>query len=143
MENKMKVYKLLIVAFIFFIAANMSAQVAVIANKSVSESAISASKLADIYLLKAKTWSNGKAMVPITIKSDNETVQKFFGSMGKSSMEMKKIWMKLQLTGEGQAPEAAGSEDEVVEKVASTPGAVGFISADKVNDKVKVLLKIN
>lgn len=56
---------------------------------------------------------------------------------------MKKLWMKQQLTGEGIAPEALGSEDEVLNKVASTPGAIGFIDAKKVNDKVKVLLTIN
>ena len=139
----MKVYKLLIAAFFFFIAANMSAQVAVIANKSVADSKIDVSKVTEIYLLKAKTWSDGKAIVPFTLKSDNDASNKFFDAIGKSSMEMKKVWMKLQLTGEGIAPEGLGSEDEVLNKVASTPGAIGFVSASKVNDKVKVLLTIN
>ena len=139
----MKVYKLLIAAFFFFIAANMSAQVAVIANKSVAESKIDVSKATNIYLLKDKTWSDGKAVVPFTLKSDNDASTKFFDAIGKSSMEMKKLWMRLQLTGEGQAPEGLGSEEEVVNKVASTPGAIGFVSAAKVNDSVKILLTIN
>lgn len=139
----MKLYKYLIAAFMLLMSSQAFAQVAVIANKSVGESSISSSKLTDIYSLRTKAWSNGNAIVPVTIKSDNGTVQKFFGSIGKSSMEMKKIWMKLQLTGEGQPPEAVNSEDDVLEKVASTPGAIGFVSADKVNSKVKVLLTIN
>jgi ABC-type phosphate transport system substrate-binding protein len=57
-------------------------------------------------------------------------------------MQIKKVWMKLQLTGEGQAPEGLGSDDEVVSKVASTPGAIGYVDAAKVNDNVKVLLEI-
>ena len=139
----MKVYKLLIAAFFFFIAANMSAQVAVIANKSVAESKIDVSKATNIYLLKDKKWSDGKAVIPFTLKSDNNASSKFFDAIGKSSMEMKKIWMKLQLTGEGQAPEGLSSEEEVLNKVASTPGAIGFVSAAKVNDNVKVILTIN
>jgi ABC-type phosphate transport system substrate-binding protein len=55
---------------------------------------------------------------------------------------MKKLWMKVQLTGEGQPPTGVGSEDEVLSKVASTPGAIGFVSSDKVNGSVKVLLTI-
>ena len=138
----MKLYKFLIAAIIFLAAVAAQAQVAVIANKSVSESSVSASKLADIYFLRAKSWGNGSAIVPVTLKSDNEDVQKFFSAMGKSSMEMKKLWMKLQLTGEGQPPVGVGSEDDVISKVASTPGAIGFVSADKVNGSVKVLLTI-
>lgn len=121
----------------------MSAQVAVIANKSVADSKITVSKAAEIYLLKSKTWSDGKGVVPFTLKTDNDASSKFFGAVGKSSMELKKVWMKLQLTGEGQAPEGLGSEDEILSKVASTPGAIGFVSASKVNDNVKVLLTIN
>ncbi len=46
------------------------------------------------------------------------------------------------LSGDGQAPDALGSEDEVVNKVASTPGAIGYVSADKAGDNVKILLVI-
>jgi len=138
----MKLYKFLIAAIILFAAVATQAQVAVIANKSVSESSVSMSKLTDIYFLRAKAWGNGSSIVPVTLKSDNETVQKLFSAMGKSSMEMKKLWMKLQLTGEGQPPVGVGSEEEVLSKVASTPGAIGFISADKVNGSIKVLLTI-
>jgi len=138
----MKFYKYLIAAFIVFGAVAVQAQVAVIANKSVSEGSISSGKLGDIYSLRLKTWGNGKAIVAVTLKSDDETTQKFFGAFGKSLMEMKKLWMKLQLTGEGQPPAGVGSEDEVVSKVASTPGAIGFVNADKVNGSVKVLFTI-
>jgi ABC-type phosphate transport system substrate-binding protein len=138
----MKLFRYFIIAFVLFTALNVNAQVAVIANKSVSESSINTGKLGDIYSLRLKTWGSGSAIIPVTLKSDNEDVQKFFSAIGKSNMEMKKLWMKLQLTGEGQPPVGFGSEDEVLSKVASTPGAIGFISADKVNGSVKVLLTI-
>jgi ABC-type phosphate transport system substrate-binding protein len=135
-----RLYTLVIV--LFFTVCSYS-QVAVIANKSVGESSITAGKAGEIYSLKVKTWGNGTGIVRYTLKSESETTAKFFGAIGKSSADMKKLWMKLQLTGEGQAPEALASEDEVINKVASTPGAIGFVSASKVNDKVKVLLTIN
>ncbi|MFO7445547.1 MAG: substrate-binding domain-containing protein [Ignavibacteriaceae bacterium] len=139
----MKFYKLYILAAILFFTVSGYAQVAIIANKSVSDGSVSVSKLTDIYSLRAKAWSNGNAIILFTHKSDNASTGKFFSAIGKSSADMKKVWMKLQLTGEGQAPEALGSDDEVLNKVASTPGAIGFVDAGKVNDKVKVLLTIN
>ena len=139
----MKLNNIYMLLLVILFAATGYSQVAVIANKSVSDNSINISKLTDIYFLRVKVWSNGNAIVPLTIKSENGTVDKFFSSIGKSYEDMKKIWMKLQLTGEGMAPEALGSEDEIINKVSSTPGAIGFVSASKVNDKVKVLLTIN
>jgi len=99
-------------------------------------------KLNDIYSLRQKTWSDGKAVAPVTLKSDNNVSQKFYDALSSSSMEMKKLWMKAQLTGEGQPPEAMGSTEDILEKVASTPGAIGFVEAAKNTGKVKVLLTI-
>jgi ABC-type phosphate transport system substrate-binding protein len=138
----MKLSKYYFIVLVLIAAASAQAQVVVIANKSVSESSISSGKLNDIYSLRTKTWSSGKEIVPVTLKSDNEITKKFFSAFGKSLMEMKKLWMKIQLTGEGQPPAGVGSEDDVISKVASTPGAIGFVSASKVNASVKVLLTI-
>lgn len=135
----MKFNKIYMMALVLILSACSYAQVAVIANKSVADGSVSTSKVADIYSLRAKTWSNGQAVVLFTYKSDNNVTGPFFSALGKSSSDMKKAWMKIQLTGEGQAPEALGSEEEIINKVASTPGAIGFVSAGKVNDKVKVI----
>ncbi len=139
----MKLNKIYMLLLTLLFTASSYSQVVVIANKSVPENSISINKLTDIYLLRAKTWSNGNAIVPFTIKSDNAEVDKFFSKLGKSYEDMKKLWLKMQLTGEGQPPAALDSDDDVVNKVASTPGAIGFVSAGKVNGNVKVLLKIN
>ncbi len=139
----MKAYKFLFMALVLLAGAAAQAQVVIIVNKSVPEGSITASKLNDIYSLRQKTWSDGKPIVPLTLKSDNEVSEKFYGALGASSMEMKKVWMRDQLTGEGKPPESMGSTDEILEKVASTPGAIGFIEASKVNAKVKVLLTID
>ncbi len=138
----MKIFKFYIMAILLFASINAYAQVAVIANKSVADASITSSKLENIYSLRDKVWSDGKGITLFTLKSESSTVEKFFSSFGKSSSDMKKLWMKLQLTGEGIAPEALGSEEEVVNKVSTTPGAIGFVSADKAKDNVKIILTI-
>lgn len=117
------------------------AQIAVIVNKSVPVSSLTSSKLLDIYSLSTKDWGGAKIVV-IDRKNDDDTKSKFYGYMGKPAAEMKKIWMRVQLAGEGKAPEALSSDDEVVKKVASTPGAIGYVSADKVTGDVKVVATI-
>ena len=66
----------------------------------------------------------------------------FYKSLGKSINQMKSIWMVNMLSGEGDPPESLISEDEMLKNVANTPGALGFISQEKVKDDVKVLVVI-
>jgi ABC-type phosphate transport system substrate-binding protein len=43
------------------------------------------------------------------------------------------------LSGEGDPPPALNSEEEMLKKVEKTKGAIGFVSYELVNSKVKVL----
>lgn len=138
----MKMYVITLFTILQIATAIGYAQVVVIANKSVPEISLTYRQLSDIYTLRIITWSDESNIVPFTFKADNETTQAVFGSFGKSVLDMKKLWMKMLLSGEGQPPKALDSEEEMVEKVASTPGAIGFVDASKVTDEVKVLAKI-
>ena len=49
---------------------------------------------------------------------------------------MKSIWMKNMLSGEGQPPQAKATEQEILEQVAKTPGAIGYVNRDLVTADV-------
>lgn len=133
---------LLVLAMLLFCAIGAQAQVAVIVNKSVPAASLNGAKLSDLYSLSTKTWDNGTKVVVFDQKTDNDVKSKFYSFVGKSAADMKKVWMRVQLSGEGKAPEALSSDDEVIKKVASTPGAIGYVSADKVTGDVKVVATI-
>lgn len=132
----------IIFAALLILCANSYAQVAVIVNKSVPASSINKAKLLDIYSLTTKSWDNGSKIVLTDQKNDNTVKSKFYGYIGKSNADLKKVWMRMQLTGAGFAPEALSSDEEIVRKVASTPGAIGYVSQGAVTDDVKVVAKI-
>lgn len=138
----MKKLIILTMLFVISVSAITSAQVSVIANKSVSETEISKSKLLEIYSLSSNKWKSGEKIIVFDLKSEGKTKNDFYSFIGKSADELKKVWMRAQLTGEGTAPKSLGSEYEILEKVAGTSGAIGFVSSDKVNSSVKVLLTI-
>jgi len=110
----------------------------VIVNKSVSESSISASNLGNIYSLTTTKWNNGSKIVVID-RSEGDLKSGFYKYIGKDALSLKKEWMKKQLTGEAKAPETLGSDDEVISKVASTPGAIGYVKSAGGNNGVKVV----
>ena len=129
----------LLIVFLFAVAANINAQVSVISNKSVNETVDNA-KVVNIYSLTTTKWADGSKIVVFDNSTDAKTA--FYGGIGKDQMSIKKEWMKKQLTGEAKAPETLGSDDEIIKKVSSTPGAISFVKTSSVNGTVKVLFEI-
>jgi ABC-type phosphate transport system substrate-binding protein len=134
----MKKIKILMI-MVILVAFNSFAQVSVIANKSVSEN-ISVPKTASIFSIDITKWSNGAKITVFDNTSDVKS--SFYGGIGKDVLSLKKEWMKKQLTGEAKAPESLGSDSDVISKVASTPGAIGFVKSSSVSGSVNVILEL-
>jgi ABC-type phosphate transport system substrate-binding protein len=124
------------------LSSDALAQIAVIANKSAPVDTIGRNELLDFYSGDVRKWSDDQPVVAFDLKPKEEVREVFYKYLGKSSSRMKSIWLRRVLSGEGQPPEALRTEEEVVKKVAETAGAIGFVSAAKLNDKVKVLLLV-
>ena len=118
-------------------AAPARAQIAVVAHPGVADASADTGALIGIYSLDKTRWSDGSAVVPFDATTASQ--EAFYGALGQSAGQFKKVWLRKKLSGEGQPPESLGSDAEVLAKVASTPGAVGFVSAGAVDSSVKVL----
>lgn len=116
------------------------AQVSIVANKSVPDNALTAVKVASIFSLEQVKWSSGDRIV--VFDQNGEAKKEFYSAIGKDPLSMKKDWMKKQLTGEAKAPETVPSDADVINKVSSTPGAVGYVNSASVTGQVKVLLEL-
>lgn len=120
-------------------ATDAFSQVAVIAHKAVETDTLTQALLLDYYTGDIKLWGDKTPVVVLDLKAQSETKESFYKLLGITSSRMKSIWLKKLLLGEGDAPEALKSEDEIVKKVAATPGAIGYVSRSKVNGDVKIL----
>ena len=135
--------KVLCVFLLLFGMSNISIpQVAIVVNKSTVVKDIDASVLLDIFSMNIRKWNNDAPIIVFGLKGNSEIDSAFYAYLGKKPLDMKKLWMRLQLSGEGKAPTMFTSEDDLVKKIAATPGAIGFISLDHVTDNVKVIVTI-
>ena len=131
--------KIVLLLAIVFSAMNVQAQVSVIGNKSVGET-VNTAKVISIYSLTTTKWADGTKITVYDNGSDANTA--FYSALGKDHLSFKKEWMKKQLTGEAKAPENLGGDADVVAKVASTPGAIGFVKTSSVTGGVKVIIEL-
>lgn len=137
--------KIVIVTTFFLLtcAVNGFGQVVVIANKSVPVDTLNKTDLLDIYTGDIKKWSDNQPVVVFDLKSNVEAKEAFYKFLGKSFSRMKSIWLKKMLSGEGEPPALMSSEEELLKKVISTPGAIGYVSHAKVSEEVKILVAVN
>ena len=120
------------------------AQVAIIAHKDVPAESIGRSGLLDFYLFDVLSWPSSELDVVICdLRLKGDVKDEFYEYLGKSSSRVKSIWLKRKLAGEGDPPEFFETEEELLQYVADTPGAIGFVHLSKVSDRVKVLFRIS
>jgi hypothetical protein len=53
--------------------------------------------------------------------------------------QLRQSWDRLVFSGMAQAPTEVASEEEMLARIAATPGAIGYVRKVKTNDPVKVL----
>lgn len=100
---------------------------------------MSKSKIVDLFTGDVRLWDNGQPVVAIDLQTPKDVRKNFYKALGKSSARMRSIWMKKKLSGEGDAPQTLETEDEVVARVASTPGSISFVRATHAPATVKIL----
>ncbi|HAP37103.1 MAG TPA: hypothetical protein DCQ28_14680 [Bacteroidetes bacterium] len=133
--------KYIFITVLLFLSVGISsAQVSIVANKSVQDNGLTTLKVASIFSLEQVKWSSGDRIV--VFDQNGDAKKDFYAGIGKDPLSMKKDWMKKQLTGEAKAPETLSSDADVIAKVSSTPGSIGYVNSSNVSSAVKVLLEI-
>lgn len=122
--------------------ANLSqAQVYVIVNKNNPIESLSKTEVEQIYTLKKKNWDNGSKILVLDNKNENAST-KFYSFFGKQVTDFRKIWMRVQFSGEGQAPTVLNNDAEVIQKVSNEVNAIGFVAQKDIGNNAKIVFQI-
>lgn len=111
--------------------------VMVIANPSVPDSLLSKKDVSNIFLGKKSTWDDGRKIVFVILKK-SKTHDDFLKTyLSKTATQFDTLWKKKMFTGRGIPPKAMNSDQAMVDFVAKTAGAIGYVSphADIANVK--------
>jgi ABC-type phosphate transport system substrate-binding protein len=128
---------------LFLLASIAAAEVAIITHPGTQEIGLSKDKVADVYLGKIKTFSDGTPTKPVDQSKDSLLREKFYKAiLGKTESEMNRYWSKRKYTGKGKPPMVVIGDEAVKEVVANTPGAIGYIDGKSLDKSVKVILII-
>jgi hypothetical protein len=134
---------LILLAGLLGCASAAAAQdVVLVANKSVQISQIRAADLRAIFVGAKTRFADGSHAVPVILKGG--AVHEVFlkKHIGEDAEAFRAQWRKEVFTGEGAMPKICDSEAALLEYVAATPGAVGYVSRFTPQDHVKAISTI-
>ncbi|MDO6442832.1 MULTISPECIES: substrate-binding domain-containing protein [unclassified Marinobacter] len=103
----------------------------VIVNDDAGITSLDSSHLSQIFAMQIRKWPNGLAIEVFTLPSENELHREFvINRLHIQTHQLDRIWNRMLFTGTGKAPAVVNSQAEMVEMIRSTPGAIGYTSAD-------------
>ncbi|MBA3756456.1 MAG: hypothetical protein H0X02_09615 [Nitrosomonas sp.] len=115
-------------------------QYEIVTYPGVSEKVLSVNSLRSIFSMHLKTWSDGTKIRVFVLPDDDHLHQRVSKEkLNVFPYQLRSTWDRLVFSGTGQAPIKVNSNEEMLAKVASTPGAIGYLWKAYIKENVKVL----
>lgn len=111
-----------------------------IAYPATSEETIARASLRAIFGMRLHKWPADTPVKVFVLRDDTPEHASFSKTVLQVfPHQLQMAWDRQVFSGQGQYPEQVGSVQEMLSKVASIPGAVGYVKASEVNQNVRVL----
>ncbi len=128
------------VLFVLLGCARLWAQdVTIVANKGVPIFHINEAQLHDLFTGARSHFGDGSRAVPVVLKGGPVHEVFLRKHVGDSLDEFRTRWQKVVFTGQGAMLKEFSSEASLLEYVAATPGAIGYVSRMPDGSTVKIL----
>lgn len=112
----------------------------VVTNINVSTRSLSSNSLRAIFGMRQQTWADGTP-IKVFVLADDAPLHNTFckEKMSVFPYQLRQAWDRMVFSGTGQAPTRVSSSDEMFNRVASTPGAIGYLEKTKLSERINVL----
>jgi hypothetical protein len=92
------------------------------------------------FTMRLKNWPNGKLVKVFVLPDDNSLHSRFSNEiLGLYPYQLRRVWDRQIFSGTGQAPTTVSSEQEMLERIATTPGAIGYADGPIDHSSIRLL----
>ena len=115
-------------------------QVVLIAHPQVANTALTRDTTRAIFAMRQRSWPDGQA-VRVFVLPNNHPVHARFAKerLTVYPHQLQLAWDRMVFSGTGQAPSQVDNQIEMLERVATTPGALGYLEREDLDDRVQVV----
>ena len=109
-------------------ASSQDIAVDVIVSPSLMTIKLDRDLLRAVFTMRVREWPDGSPVRVFVLPDDDPLSDVFYRErLGMYSYVLRRAWDRMVFTGTGFAPTVVRSEGEMLERVRSTPGAIGFV----------------
>lgn len=112
----------------------------VITHPKVLLSSIERPRLQSVFGLRLDKWPDNQ-LIKVFVLPDSDAAHSDFVKtvLGIYPYQLRQSWDRLIYSGFAQGPQVVANEQEMLKRVAETPGAIGYVRNVSYGDKVHVL----
>ena len=129
----MKIQKGVILIFLFLSLCGdtrfLFSKMLIITNPDTHVASLKKKDIKDIFLGRKKSWEKNEQIALATLK-DEATHKQFLNRfVDKTPFQFRNYWREKVFLGEGESPRSFETEEGLINFVARTKGAIGYISS--------------
>jgi len=121
-------------------AIAQEAQILLVAHPDVNTRQLKRDTTRAIFAMRQRTWPDGQA-VRVFVLDNNHPVHARFAKeqLAVYPHQLQLAWDRMVFSGTGQAPERVRDQAEMRLRITTTPGAVGYLEREYLDDRVQVI----
>lgn len=124
------------------IPANSGQPALVICNSSVPHDSLSSGDIQQIFLGRKTRWADDQKISFVLLKEGEIHAEFLKTYLSRTPSQYQAFWRKMVFTGQSGLPPSFSTPEEVLNYVAGTPGAIGYVPAGLSHKGVKVVAAV-
>ncbi len=116
-----------------------AADIVVIGSKDLAINSLTKEEVKNIFLGVTTKWPDKRKIYFVTMKGSDAHKVFLKKYIRKSPSQFRAFWKKKLFTGKGKMPKMLNTEQEIVDYLAQTDGAIGYVSSATPMDNFKVI----
>lgn len=93
-----------------------------------------------IFAMRQRTWPDGQAARVFVLGNDHPVHARFAKeNLTVYPHQLQLAWDRMVFSGTGQAPNRVTTQSEMLERIATTPGALGYLEKEYLDDRIQVI----
>ncbi len=111
-----------------------------VVNQQLKQDSITRQGLSAIFKMRLHRWKDGTPVTVFVLADDNPLHKAFCKTiLNVFPHQMRRTWDRMVFSGSGQAPIQLTDKKEMIERLSSTPGAIGYLPTNDLNENIKIL----
>ncbi|WP_458527003.1 hypothetical protein [Onishia taeanensis] len=124
----------------FSIAEGERPDIVMVAHQNVTTTTLNQDTARAMFAMRQRTWPDGQALTVFVLPNGHPVHERFAKQrLSVYPHQLQLSWDRVVFSGTGQAPISVKTPSEMLERITTIPGSLGYIDREHLDDRVQVI----